>query len=79
MFGQGLRQVQQALHAKADALQREFIAASDRINTLTRKLLESQVENREQLLAEQEALRERRAVIAEIGRASCRERVYVLV
>ena len=65
MFGQGLRQVQQALNGKADSIQREFTAASDRMGAIGRKLLESQIEDREQLTAEQEALRERRAALAE--------------
>jgi len=65
MFGQSLRQVQNALNAKADAFQREFVAISDRLNTLNRKLLETQGEEHQQVLAEQEALREQRTDIAE--------------
>ncbi|MBI3244584.1 MAG: hypothetical protein HYZ49_20075 [Chloroflexi bacterium] len=65
MFGQGLKQVQQALGHRADGIQREFSAANDRLGVIGRKLLESEVENREQLVAEQEALRERRAELAD--------------
>lgn len=65
MFGQGLRQVQNALNAKADSLQREFVAISDRLNVLSRKLLETPAEERQPLVDEQETLREQRAVIAE--------------
>jgi hypothetical protein len=65
MFGQGLRQVHQALNGKADSVQREFTAANDQLAAIGRKLLESQTEDREQLTAEQETLRERRAALAE--------------
>ncbi len=65
MFGQGLRQVQRALGHKADSIQREFTAANDRLAAIGRRLLESQVENREQLLAEQETLRDQRAALAD--------------
>jgi hypothetical protein len=65
MFGQGLRQVQNALNAKADALQREFVAISERLNVLNRKVLEVPAEERPPLLAEQETLRDRRSEVAE--------------
>ena len=46
MIGLGLRQVEKALDSKADAIQREFIAAGDELDDLGRKLLEANPENR---------------------------------
>jgi len=65
MLGQGLNQLQKALNAKADSIQREFIAISDRLNVLTRKVIESEGEEKAKFVAEQDELRERRGTIAE--------------
>lgn len=65
MLGQGVSQLQKALNAKADTIQREFITISERLTVLTRKIVESEGEERDAFIAEQEQLRERRALIAE--------------
>jgi hypothetical protein len=65
MIGLGLKQLQDVLNRKADAIQREFIAASDRLRVIGLKLVESRGEDRERLLAEQEQLREKQRTVAE--------------
>ncbi len=65
MFAQSVTQLQRALTAKADSIQREFITISDQLTLLSRKLIEVEPEEKPQVEAEQVALRERRAVIAE--------------
>lgn len=64
MLGQGVSQLQKALNAKADSIQREFITTSDRLTVLARKIIETEGEERDGYITEQEQLRERRAVIA---------------
>ncbi|HKZ69240.1 MAG TPA: hypothetical protein VJ020_04120 [Anaerolineales bacterium] len=65
MLGQALSQLQKALNAKADSIQREFIAVSERLNALPGKIAEADDDDKPPLLAEQDELRERRADIAE--------------
>jgi hypothetical protein len=65
MLGQGVSQLQKTLNAKADSIQREFISISERLTVVTRKIVETEGEERDAFIAEQEKLRERRAVIAE--------------
>lgn len=65
MFAQSVTQLQRALTAKADSIQREFITISEQLTQLSRKLVEVEPEDRPQIEAEQDTLRERRAVIAE--------------
>jgi len=65
MLGQGVSQLQKTLNAKADSIQREFISISERLAVVTRKIIETEGEEREAFSAELEQLRERRAVIAE--------------
>ncbi len=65
LLGQGLSQLQKALNARADSIQREFIAASDRLGVLARKMVEVEAVDKPPLIAEQEVLRERRAALAE--------------
>lgn len=65
MIGLGLRQLQDALNRKADLIQREFVAASDRLQVVGKLLLEERGEKREQLREEQTALRERQQALAE--------------
>lgn len=65
MIGLGLRQVQAALNRKADEIQREFVAASERLEEIGRKMLEVTEEDRRALRAEQGALRERQVTLAE--------------
>jgi hypothetical protein len=56
--------VQQALDSKADAIQREFIAAGDELDELGRQLLEATPEQREPLREKQRILRERQRELA---------------
>jgi hypothetical protein len=65
VFSQSINQLQKALTAKADSIQREFISISEQLTLLARKVIEALPEDRAPIEAEQEALRERRAVIAE--------------
>lgn len=65
MIGLGLRQVQEALNRKADEIQREFVAASERLEEIGRMILEATEDERRPLRAEQTALRERQQVLAE--------------
>ena len=65
MIGLGLRQLQDALNRKADFIQREFVAASDRLQVVGKLLMEGRPEDREKHRAEQLALRERQQVLAE--------------
>ncbi len=57
MIGLGLRQLQDALNHKADVIQREFVAASDRLQALGKLMLEERGESREKLRKEQDELR----------------------
>ena len=65
MIGQGLRQLQETLNRKADAVQREFIAVGEKLQELSRKIAEPHGADREPLIAEQEALRERQRSLAD--------------
>lgn len=65
MLGQGVSQLQKALNAKADTIQREFITISERLTVLARKIVETEGDERAAFIAEQDQLRERRAAIAE--------------
>ena len=65
MLGLGLRQVQEALNKKADKIQHEFVAISDELEVVGRKLLEVRAEDRPPLRAEQEALRAKQAEFAD--------------
>ncbi len=56
MIGQELRQLQNVLNRKADAVQREFIAVSEKLHRLERTILETAAADRGPLVAEQEAL-----------------------
>ncbi len=64
MIGLGLRQVQQALDSKADAIQREFIAIGDELDEVGRQLLEASPEQREPLREKQRLLRDRQRDLA---------------
>ncbi len=64
MIGLGLRQVQQALDSKADAIQREFIATGDELDEVGRELLEASPEQREPLREKQRLLRDRQRDLA---------------
>jgi len=57
VIGLGLRQVQDALNRKANAVQQEFIALSERIDQVVKDLLESRDEERKRLREEQTSLR----------------------
>ena len=56
MIGQELRQLQTVLNRKADAVQREFVAVSEKLRQLERAILESAAADRAPLVAEQDAL-----------------------
>jgi hypothetical protein len=64
MVGQGLRQLQEALNRKADAVQREFITIGEKLLALNRKLLEARGDERQPLLDEQSALHARQETLA---------------
>jgi hypothetical protein len=73
----GLRQLQETLNRRADTVQKEFIAVSDRLKVIGLQLVESREAEHDRLLVEQEELRERRGVIAdEVNR--WRERARLL-
>jgi len=65
VIGFGLRQLQAALNRKADEVQREFVAVSDRLEKIGRLLMEEAGEKHERLKAEQVELRSRQGVVAE--------------
>lgn len=65
MIGLGLRQVQDALNRKADGIQREFVAASERLDEISRLMLELGEDERRTLRAEQAGLRERQQELAD--------------
>jgi hypothetical protein len=65
VLGLGLRQVQEAINKKADEVQHEFVAISDELEAVGRKLLEVRNEDRPPLRAEQESLRAKQAQLAD--------------
>jgi hypothetical protein len=65
VLGLGLRQVQDALNKKADEVQHEFVAVSDELDAVSRKILEVRGEDRAPLRAEQESLRAKQAQLAD--------------
>jgi hypothetical protein len=65
VIGLGLRQVREALNRKADAVQREFVAASERLEEIGRTMLEVTEDERRPLRAEQTMLRDRQQVLAD--------------
>ncbi len=65
VLGLGLRQVQDALNKKADEIQHEFVAISEQLDVLSRKILEVRGEDRAQLRAEQDGLRSKQAQLAQ--------------
>jgi hypothetical protein len=65
VLGLGLRQVQEALNKKADEIQHEFVAISDELEAVSRKLLEVSSDDRPPLRAEQESLRAKQAELAD--------------
>jgi len=65
VLGVGLRQVQDALNKKADEIQHQFVAVSEELETVGRKMLEVRGEDRAQLQSEQTALRAKQAVLAD--------------
>jgi hypothetical protein len=65
VIGLGLRQLQDALNRKANAVQREFLDLSERLDTLSKELLEARGADREPLRAKQQELRVRQTAVAE--------------
>ncbi len=59
-----LGQLQQALSRKADGVQHEFVALSEELHAINRRLVEARGVNEEPILAEQIALAERQQVLA---------------
>jgi len=64
VIGSELRELQQALNRKADAVQQSFVAASEELYLVGRRLVESRGEGEEAILAEQAALRARQERLA---------------
>lgn len=64
-IGIGLRQVQQAVDRKADAVQHRFITLSDELDELGRQMLEVDDDERRAIKEKQKELREQQLVIAE--------------
>jgi hypothetical protein len=65
MIGQELRQLQQALDQKADAVQHNFLVASDDLNSVTHLLTKAEGEQHDALLVEQAALRHKQEALAD--------------
>jgi hypothetical protein len=65
VIGLGLRQVQDALNRKADDVQHEFVALSDRLDEISKHIMEVQGEDRAQLRAEQESLKAKQGDLAQ--------------
>jgi hypothetical protein len=65
VIGLGLRQVQDALNRKGNAVQQEFIALSERIDQAGKDLLESRDEERKRLREEQASLRSAQQELAD--------------
>src|SRR5712692_11256168 len=65
MIGQELRQLRQVLNQKADAVQRDFMVASDELNSLTHLLGKAQGPQRESILSQQAALRQKQQALAD--------------
>jgi hypothetical protein len=65
VIGLGLRQVQEALNRKADEVQRSFVATSEALDDIGRRLLEAGEADRKPLRAEQIALRSRQQELAD--------------
>jgi hypothetical protein len=64
MFAPRLSQLHQALLTKIDFIQRSHKATGEEINRLSRKIVESEGDEQAEYVAEQEALRARRATLA---------------
>lgn len=65
MIGLGLRQVQEALNRKADEVQRSFVATSEALDDIGRRMLEATDADRKPLRVEQETLRHRQQELAD--------------
>lgn len=65
MIGQELRQLQEALNRKANTVQHEFSAVSEKLQELSQRIAEVHGADLELLIAEQEALHERQQMLAE--------------
>jgi len=59
-----MRQLQEVLNRKADAVQREFNAVGEKLQGLSHKVMEARGADREPLVAEQAALREKQQTLA---------------
>ena len=65
MIGLGLRQLQETLNRKADAVQHEFVSLSERLDKLSKLLLETRGEEHDKLKSEQKGLRARQVAVAD--------------
>lgn len=64
MIAQELRQLQEVLNRKADAVQREFNLMGEQLQGLAHKVMEARGADREPLVAEQAALRDKQQALA---------------
>ncbi len=64
-IGIGLKQVEEALERKAASVQREFIQISDQLDDLGRRMLEVDEDERKEIRAEQERLKQYQAGVAD--------------
>lgn len=64
MIGSELRELQQTLNRKADAVQQTFVAVSEELYQVGRRLIEARGEGEGPILAEQEALRAKQERLA---------------
>ncbi|MBN2557016.1 MAG: hypothetical protein JXA97_13870 [Anaerolineales bacterium] len=65
MIGIGLRQLEEVINARADALQREFIDLSSQLNDLGRDLLELRGDERQAARERQKLMRQKQQALAE--------------
>lgn len=65
MFAQALRQLHDTLNQKADTLQREFIAVSEELKLMPRRIQDALPEERDPLLARLEALHAEQLALAQ--------------
>ena len=65
MLGLALRELQTALHEKADRVQREFVSMSEDLDGIGKKIIEASPEERALLKEEQERLRLKQLGVAD--------------
>jgi len=65
MLGLALRELQAALHEKADRVQREFVSMSEELDAIGRNLLDATPDERAVLKGEQSRLRQKQLAVAD--------------